>query len=227
MNDQPGGPAQTESSPLATLPWEDPGRPMAASFFETLKLLVVNPAEAYRRMPISTELFRPIVYGVILAWAGGAVSLFWNLLFQTALDGLVMTDEMPPLVPLAFFRFGMVLVMLVLMPFFILIGLFLWSVILHLFLMLVGGDNHGFGTTIKVVCYANTSHVAQVVPFVGGLIAALWGLVLQVVGLVHAHKASVGQAVAAVLLPFVLCCVCIGVAVLLALLLGLGFWTEW
>ena len=44
------------------------------------------------------------------------------------------------------------------------------------------------------------------------------GAVLQVIGLVRMHRTSTGKAVGAVLLPLVLCCVC--VAVVFALFLG-------
>jgi hypothetical protein len=51
-----------------------------------------------------------------------------------------------------------------------------------------------------------------VVPLAGGFIAVVWGIVLYVIGLSRVHHTSTGKAVLAVLLPFVLCCVCIAIA---------------
>jgi len=73
-----------------------------------------------------------------------------------------------------------------------------------------------------VVLYSQTAQVAQVIPLFGDLIATLWGLILCIIGVAAAHRTTTGKAAAAVLLPIVLCCVCIGMAIMMALMLGLA-----
>ena len=45
-------------------------------------------------------------------------------------------------------------------------------------------------------------------PFAGGLIAMVWAIVLETIGLATLHRTSYGKAVAAVL-PLLICCVCL------------------
>ncbi len=45
-------------------------------------------------------------------------------------------------------------------------------------------------------------------PFVGGLVASIWNLVLEVVGFAAVHRTSQGRALVAVLIPIILCCLC-------------------
>ena len=100
---------------------------------------------------------------------------------------------------------------MVVAPVFVLIWVFVWSAILHLFLMLVGGAKTGFASTVRVVCYTATVQVLHVVPFCGWLIALVWAIVLNIIGLAIAHRTSQGKTAVAVLLPMVLCCVCVAI----------------
>jgi hypothetical protein len=93
-------------------------------------------------------------------------------------------------------------------PLFILIGLFIWSAILHAFLWILGGAKEGFEATIRVVSYsAGSTYLFQLIPICGGLVGLIWSLVLQIIGMSRAHEISGGKAAAAVLLPLLLCCV--------------------
>lgn len=65
--------------------------------------------------------------------------------------------------------------------------------------------------------YSYVSSLAQVVPVVGGLIALVWNIILQVIGLVRMHRTTQGKAVGAVLIPIGLCCVCVIVVIVVAI----------
>ena len=100
---------------------------------------------------------------------------------------------------------------------------FIWSGIAHLFLMLVGGARSSFETTLRVMAYAmGATAVFQLVPICGGLIGLLWGLVVEIIGLAEAHETSTGRAAAAVLLPIVLCCLCVVIGALVAVAMGVS-----
>jgi len=62
-----------------------------------------------------------------------------------------------------------------------------------------------------------------VIPFVGGLVALIWGLVLAVKGVQRMHRTTTGRATAAVLLPVVLAALCVFLAMIAVL--GLIFAT--
>jgi hypothetical protein len=48
-----------------------------------------------------------------------------------------------------------------------------------------------------------------VIPFLGGLIGAVWALVITIIGLAQAHGTSGGRAAAAVLVPLGVCCLAV------------------
>lgn len=196
------------------LPWEQPGYPVLEALFETGKLFMIEPAEAFRRMSLTGSLGRPIAYAIIFGWLG----IIAQQLYQLALGGSWMRwlPNMPQSEELAassLWSTGMSLGMMVLAPLLVIIGLFIGAAIVHLFLLLVGGANSGFDATVRVMCYASTVQVLQVVPMCGGAAAGIWALVLEVIGLAIAHRTTQGKAVAAVLLPVALCCACIAVLV--------------
>jgi len=148
------------------------------------------------------------------------VGQFWSLLFGTSMLAMLpgeYQEALPFLAASSGFGF---FASIVLVPIVTMIWLFLGSAILHVMLMLVGGldgSDAGFEGTLRVVAYSSVANVGQAVPMIGGMISTIWMIVLLVVGLTRLHGTSDGKAVAAVLLPAILCCVCTGAAVVLGL----------
>ena len=65
---------------------------------------------------------------------------------------------------------------------------------------------------LRVEAYAvGTVGLFSLIPVCGGLIGGIWGLVVVIIGLAEAHEISRGTAAAAVLIPWALCCLGIGV----------------
>ncbi len=94
----------------------------------------------------------------------------------------------------------------VMMPFLLIIWLFVVSGLLHLFLMMVRGAKAGFEATFRVVCYSVSPFLFMVIPYCGMLITMLWVVTLTVIGLRDAHETTGGKATVAVLFPFLFCC---------------------
>jgi hypothetical protein len=109
---------------------------------------------------------------------------------------------------------------LILAPLGIVIVLFIGAAVVHLCLMIVGGANQPFETTFRVLAFTQGSTgVLQLIPVCGGVIASVWGIVVNCIGLARAHETDTGRAVLAVLLPVIVCC---GGAVVLGIMLGFG-----
>lgn len=210
----PGGGAEA----VGPLPWEARAeRGAVAALFETLKLLVLSPADAYQRARKQGDYLSPLGYAVIVGWVMAVVGQLWGLLFQTSWIALLPIEAKEDLAAMAASSLIGFVLTLVLAPVFVLIGLFVWSAIVHLFLMLVGGTRSstaGFEGTVRAISYATTAQVANVVPIAGGLLAMVWGLVLDVIGLAKLHDTTNGKAAAAVLIPLAICCGC-GIGVFL------------
>lgn len=208
----PGPPGGTAA--VAPLPWEDrERRGFFPALVETVKLLVTSPTEAFARVRESGDYLSPLLFAVLIGWVMGIIGQIWSLLFQGAWVGMFpaeMRDQMGAMMAGSAVSF---VITVVILPVVIAVVLFIWSGIVHLCLMMLGGHKQsrsGFEGTFRSSSYAYVAAIAQIVPFLGGLIAAVWCLVLQVIGLVRMHRTSTGKAVGAVLIPIALCCVCFG-----------------
>lgn len=204
MNTLPPPPAVT----VPVIPWEDPERSAFDGLFETVKLLAFAPGEAFRRMPVSGGIGRPLFYAIVLGWVSIAAAVFWNVLLQgVSLPFMQSMEDVAGMGAMYGFTIGWALLMVVLAPLFVIIGVFIAAAILHLMLLMLGGADNGFEATVRVVCYVQTAQLAGIIPFCGGIIALVWTVVLYVLGFSTAHRTSQGKALVAVLLPVVLCCV--------------------
>lgn len=189
------------------IPWEQEGYPALEGLFETAKLFITDPAQAFRRMPVAGDVGRPLLYAVILGWIGIIASQIYNLLLPNPFMRMVPMMARSGFRPSAMISLGTMVVA----PLLILLFLFIWAGIVHLCLSLVGGATAGFMATLRVMAYGSTVNIFQILPFCGGLIAFVWAIVLEIMGLATAHRTTQGKAALAVLLPLALCCVCVAV----------------
>ena len=198
------------------LPWENrEGRGFLNPLFETLAMIFTRPVEAFTIMKRNDGLADPLLYALICGTAGSVISLGFSLLMQSF--GLV-SNRNNAFSAIFGLGFGVLLV-IILMPVLVIVGTFIWAGIAHVCLMLTGGANQSFETTLRVVSYAGGSaNVLQIIPLCGGLCAFVASLVLNCVGLARAHETDAWRAVVAVLLPMVLCCG--GGALLFFILIG-------
>src|SRR4029077_19607074 len=113
--------------------------------------------------------------------------------------------------------------LIVLIPVFIVVGLFIGAAVVHVCLMIVGGAKQSFETTFRVLAFSQGSTgPLQMIPLCGGLIAGVWAIVCYCIGLARAHETDTGRAVLAVFLPLIVCC---GGGVLIAFMF-MGAWTA-
>jgi hypothetical protein len=83
------------------------------------------------------------------------------------------------------------------------IGLFVCGLIVHIFVALIIGGN-GIWQTINAMIYGATpAMLFSWIPFIG-ILAALWSLVLYIIGIRELHDTTTGKAAIAVLLPVII-----------------------
>ena len=189
---------------------------------------IMAPKEAFTETRRSGDLASPVLFAVITGVVTALVGQIWAMLLGSSMLAMLPGNFQQGL---GFFMLGSgagFVVSLFIVPIVTVVWIFLWGAIVHVLLMLVGGlddSTAGFEGSIRVVSYSSIGNVAKVVPGIGGFISIVWMVVLMVIGLTKLHGTSQGKAVAAVLLPLVLCCVFAGVAVMAgigAVLSGLG-----
>jgi hypothetical protein len=220
---QIGAAATSEAAaPRSGLPWERrQERGFFNAFIETLVMVLTRPGEAFTVMKREGGLGEPLIYALIGGCVGGLVSFLFSLGLQSI--GL-FADQHDTFAAMAGMGVGSVAV-IVLLPLFVVIGLFIWSAIVHLCLMIVGGANQSFETTFRVVAFSQGSTgPLQMVPVCGGLIAFVWSLVCNCIGLARAHETDTGRTVLAVLLPLIVCCG--GVFAIMFMFGALGAWSA-
>jgi hypothetical protein len=198
------GPAADTPAPRSGLPWESrQGRPFFNAFIETLQMVLSRPAVAFTAMRREGGLTDPLLYVLIGGTFGLLVYFLYNFLFQSF---GVFANRSNPMAHFGILGIGWIF-LLILAPVFIVVGVFINAAIVHLCLMLVGGAKQSFETTFRVICFAAGSvGPLLVVPLCGGLIAGVWRIVLECIGLARAHETDTGRAVLAVFLPLVICC---------------------
>ena len=209
------------------MPWEDRQRlGFVPALVETVKLLVLEPREGFHRAQSSGDLASPILFAILIGWLSALVGQIWVALLGSGFPfmwapGEAFAVEMAS-------RGLMLLGVLFLAPILVLLGLFFGAGILHLCLLLVGGTERseaGFEGTLRAVAYSSVTQLAQAVPFVGVLIAVVWSLILNTLGLSILHRTSQAKAFAAVIIPWILCCSCGGTILALSvggLMMGLS-----
>jgi hypothetical protein len=206
-------PGEIPSSRIG-LPWDErEQKGWLNAFIETLQMVLTRPDYAFRAMKVEGGLGGPIVYALIGGCVGGIVSFLFSLGLQSV--GLTVGRHNTFAV-LTGIGAGSV-AFIILLPVIIILGLFIGGAIVHLCLMIVGGANKTFETTLRVLAFTQGSTgPLQMIPLCGGIIAGVWGLVVNCIGLARAHETETGRAVLAIFLPLIVCC---GGGILLAILI--------
>ena len=194
----------------ARLPWEERDRlGLVEALIQTIRLLVTDPSDAFSRLRPDSDLTSPILFGLILSWAGVLLSQMWQLMFGGLMRSMFsgMEGLERAFAPGVAWSIGT----LVVWPVIFVVFLFISAGILHLCLMIVGATSDspsGFEGTLKVVSYSQVAGVASVVPLVGGFLFAIWALILEVIGSSLVHRTTVARALMGVLIPILVCCTC-------------------
>jgi hypothetical protein len=208
-------PQPSPATARAAIPWDERTRiGFVAALAETTREVLFSPTRFFKAMPTSGGIGEPLLYGLLLGWLGVLVAAFYQALYETVAgaDLSPLVGASPELVAaLGWVRgwvgfawqavFGGVAVA---------VGMIVWSGIVHVVLLLLGRASRGFEATLRVVAFSQAACLLSLVPFCGALVAWVWSVVAQVIGLSEAHRSSRGAAAAAVLLPFVLLCCCCG-----------------
>lgn len=178
---------------------------------QTVRLLVFDPAGAFSRLRADGDLTSPMLFGIIVSWICMFLSQLWNIVLSNTLrgalgdvEGLELFFQAPSIV-------GLVGIM-VIWPVIFVVTVFIGAGIFHLCLMMVGAmaeTELGFEGTLKVYVYATVSWLALVIPFAGSFVGTLWYMVLLVIGFSKVHRTGQGRSAAAVLIPAIVCCLCV------------------
>ncbi len=204
-------------------PWEAPGAPIGQpppntepgipwenaqtgqTLLDTLKGVLLDPARTFAQARRGVGIGPAVLYALMLGTIGGTAGVLWSYLTQGLLgsQSAALPEELSFLTSLSEPGLGQLLMV----PIGAIVGLFIWGGIVHAVLAMLGAAGGGFESTLRCIAFSNGSvAVLQLVPVAGGMIAGVWGLVIQIMALKELHQTTSGKAVLAVLLPLGLCC---------------------
>lgn len=197
------------------VPWES-GEGFFQAFFKTVKESLFSPTSFFKKISFGEGYWSPLIYGLITGIIGNGFSIFWFWLF--------MAQFIPPgRLP---FHYGLsILQVIIPLPFQQALAIFIGSAILHLCLMIVRGNHHGYKTTFRAVSYSYSAYLFGIIPFIGLIVGGIYTLILTIIGVKEGHGVSTGKAVLAVLLPVIVIFILIFVAIVLVMMFfgSLGF----
>ena len=196
-------------------PWERRNEiGLATALVETTQRVLTKPTEFFRSMPVTGGIGSPLIYALIIGYAGIVISAIYNFVLESVMGSALTqmggggSGPMAGMMPYLQGGVGLGL-QLIFGPVMVAVSLFLVAGITHLALMALGGATRGFEATFRVACYSEAAAVLNIIPACGNLVSALVMLVIMIIGISEAHGTTRGRAAAAVLLPIVLCCCCI------------------
>jgi len=199
-----------------TVPFEDSGKDFFSGMFETMKLVLFSPTTFFSKYKLDGSIGKSLIFAILIGWFSTAIALVWSNLFQVSILKY-MEQFIPQNQGMDFNQFmgGSQIGMLVgsifgffIAPIAVAIGLFIYTAIYHLFLMIVKGANKGFETTFNVVAYGSATNIFKILPIAGGWITFFYSIVVYIIGLSEAHKTEGWKGAFAVLAPIVFCCCC-------------------
>jgi len=171
----------------------------ASGIYRTFKGVLFSPAAFFRRLTFNGGLREPLAFGLLMGAVGNMFSLFWPVMMISGglfpFGGAVLGQLGAGLI---------FLILLVAVPIFVTLGMFIYSAILHLLLLVVRGGKNGFEATFRVVAYSQAAQMWELIPLIGSWIGGIWQLVIQVVGLHEIHGISYLRIIIAFLLPVAL-----------------------
>ena len=189
-----------EAAEPRVFPWPPPeDGAVLAAFGETWRSATFDPGSFFSRLPPRGSLGAALLYYMVIGILLAGVGLFWDMtgVFTDAAgsDALAADLGIGTMDPVIGFLVS---------PLVLLFALVVSAGVSHLVLLLFGGARNGFGTTMRVFCYAYSPMAFGVVPILGALVGTIWMVVLAVIGLREAHGTEGWKAALAVLLPFIL-----------------------
>ena len=152
----------------------------------------MQPVDFFRGVTLRDRPINPIAFAAICATIGAFLAAIISVL--AAIAGLGEQGVGGAI--------GGLIGAIILTPILTPIGLFIGAGISHLFVMLfVRPSNAGFWATFRVVSYVAATSLISWVPIIGGLVAAVWTIVLSIFGIRELHSTTTGRAALVVLVP--------------------------
>jgi hypothetical protein len=206
-----------------TVEWENPEWSGLRAFITTLRRVLFTPKTFFAELPLSGGLGEPLGFALLVGTMAILGSLVWQLIlegdFSETIPAVALSKHIGNLM-----RDPKVVVSIfMLTPFLVALGQFFLSVCLLGAVRLTSSEKYTFESIFRVAAYAQAPAVLCLIPWGGAFIAAVWHIMLLVIGISKKFHSSILKA----LFTLFLSAVFQGLFLFLFLLLigVLGFWS--
>jgi hypothetical protein len=177
------------------------GRTWAESLFQ--------PARFFASMPLHASLGMAMLFQIGMGYAGAGADLFWRTALPApSVFGFTVPETAAQAVATFLLAGPLSLILAVIA-----------ACLVHIGLIIFGARRHHADSTLRVLLFASSTYLFQILPVIGGAVAAIWWLVIVIVGIREVHGTSTGRAAAAVLIP-ALALATVATVVIMALLVA-------
>ncbi len=189
------------------------------SFWSTWKTIMLAPTQFFENLPKKTNYREPSLFYLKTQ---ALLLLICLLLFGALLFAAVTSDSLTfgtligGIAGVALF-----IGLLMLYPILLLFSwgfLFVSAGLIHLFVILFGGEQE-YKETFSVMAYSTAPTLFAFIPFVS-FVAVIYSIVLEVIGIQHRQKLTLGKSIAVVVIPLLI--MLFPVVVMMAYLLARG-----
>ncbi len=184
---------------------------------------ILTPKKFFASLPLTGGLGEPLGFALLVGTIGVLSSLLWQLIlegnFSETMPAVAFSKQIgnfinDPRVVIGIFMLS---------PFLVALGQFFLSICLLWAVRLTGQEKNTFESVFRVVAYSQAPAVICLIPWGGAFIAAVWHLIVLIIGISKKFDSSIFKAI----FIFFLAIVFQGFLIFLFLLLAgiLGLWS--
>jgi hypothetical protein len=191
---------------------------MFDDFITEMKGFLMSPSETFKKTNgkslgaayqyyVALLVIFTVLYGIVVVSMG--LAAFTSMVDKMAVVPVVGDVAAGAAANFSGFVIALGVFFVYLVFLFYLLGIFVQGLIMHAFVLLMGGTK-GATQTVKTTMYASTPFLLfGWIPFVS-IIAYIWSFVLLILGLKENHEMELGNAIIVVFIPVVLGIILIG-----------------
>lgn len=198
-----------------------------SQYFLNLRDLLTRPTHFFRTLPRPVGFVGPLFFGIITSWFGSTLEFLWysgfHQVFGSRLSDLMSVFDKVPQIDssgrfetalalrekIANWVFGVGGVLID--PFKTCASILFLSTVIWIAARLFADRDYpreekrlDYATAVSIVGFAQAASVFKIVPVLGGTIAALFAMVLSVIGVTETYRVTTGRAIVIALFPTIL-----------------------
>lgn len=196
---------QSNSGERVMCDWESNWRSdTLGAFVRNAKDILTDPIEYFGRIKPAEDYLSLFVWLYVFSF----INLFFSMVYQLVWEMIFNSTE-------TLFTIPFVMCGSVIAPFVVILMLAISSAILHFFLVNIGGSTKPFNTTFTVYALGSVTGIFSVVPILGGLVAMVYGIIINIMGMAKAHEIPASRVFLSFLVPALIVGCCVGITVMI------------